>query len=169
VFEAGKEVDPVIASLFPLRETRDRSAHRERHVHERTRADGRPLESLGRHTDDCKRLAVDDDGLTDGVCVLAELVLPERVGDDGDEVRADDAVVIGREQAARGGLKSEDREIRAGNERPLTGHRLVANAERDAGAPMSRDPRERRLRFLEIAEHRVTPDDVAVPGLVAGV
>ena len=90
------------SSLETLRPGLHHVAHRDRHEYVRDGAEGRALETARRNTEDRHRLPVDDEGLADNIGASAETVLPIGVRQNGDEVAADDTIVVGSNQAAEG-------------------------------------------------------------------
>ena len=85
-------------------------------------------------------------------------------------------VVARAEQTADRRPNAEYRKIAAGHEHALAVDRLLRVGKVRAEDSVSRDPNEDRLRLLEIAEHRVAENGIAVashvalrlPGLGAG-
>ena len=114
-------------------------------------------------------MAVDDHLLIENAAITAELALPKGMTQHGDVVAADRLVVVRRQQAAERRAHAEDREVRARDEnapsvdRSLSCHRDV-HAEQEMGG----DPAERRVRALQVAEHRIAEHFLAVPRHVAG-
>ncbi len=125
------------------------------------------MEPLGRDAEDGELLTVHDDGLAEHIPIAAQLGLPVRVREHGDEVGADALVVGFREEAAQGRPHTEGREIRTGDVHAVSGKGLVVVDDAHPEAVVGGDPREHRLPLFEVPEHPVAEDHITVPGLAA--
>ena len=134
----------------------------------------RPLrgasEAPGRHSHDGHGLPVDgEDGVQDPR-VGPQLGLPIVIAQDGHEVPPDGPVVLGGQESSQGRLESQHREVGSGDEHAfpadgLSGVRQVCTEE-----PVSGDAgKAAHPLFLKVPEHGVAEDEIAVPGLVAGL
>src|SRR5207249_4308484 len=77
------------------------------------------------------------------------------------------AVVVGVEKPANRRLETQHREVVARYEEAFAALRLTARREVGGEGDVRGDPREGRLYTLQIAEHRVAEDRVAVACLAA--
>ena len=111
-------------------------------------------------------MPIDDEGLADNVGPSAETVLPIGMRQNGDEVAADDTIILGSNQTAEGGFQAEHGKVAAGNEHAGTAHRLALEREIGAKAEMRRDAGERPLLALEVAKHGMAEDLLAAAGVV---
>ena len=162
-----EEVRPVGAPVVePLERLRE-AAHRDRREDDRPHAERRSVEAARRDADDRHRLPVHCQPLIEDVRVAAEPPEPVRVAQH-DHVRlARRLVVVGAEQPAERRLQREHVEIGAGDEQPFRVLRLVARGQIRAERYVRGDAGERRLDALEVPEHRVAEDLIAVARLAA--
>src|SRR5690606_2534498 len=114
-------------------------------------ADRRAVESPRRYADDRQRDAVDDERASEDLRIALELALPVRVAQHDGLCEAVDAIVLGTEQPAEGGLQTEQREIAPRDEDAGREPRLLAGRQRGFEEAVARQPDERRLLALEIA------------------
>ena len=89
------------------------------------------------------------------------------MAEDDDRRLADEAIVVRVEQPPERRLDLQDLEVVARDEQPLPGHRLAVEGHVRAEGDVRRDAGEHRLHLLQVAEHRVAEDGIAVPGLPA--
>ena len=132
----------------------------DRDVEVRPPAQRAPDEIAGQHPDDLESQAVDNDPATHDAGVATEAGEPGGVVEHGDARRVPVAVVVRAEEPPDGRPQPERGEVAAGDERPRSGERLVPEAYVGAEGALRRDARERQLRPLEVAEHRVAPGRV---------
>ena len=161
--QAREQVRPIVGPARPGVEVGvQQLAHRDGHVHGRPQADRRPFEVLRRDADDGEALAVDDQLPVEDRWILSESRRPIAVPEDHDARLAHEFVVIRIEQPSESGPQLQDRKITAGHEQALAARRLRLVCEVCGEVDVRRDVREDRLDLLQVAEHGVAEDDLAV-------
>ena len=168
--QPAEHVGPVAAAVVePLEARFHQRAKRDRHKHLGLGAKRGAVEPSRRDADDREALPVDDQRVVQDARVEAEALLPVVVAEHGDARLADDAVVALAEHAAEGRLNAQQREVTPRDEHARTRQRLPLVGQIRAEDPVGGNPGEHRLHLLEIAEHRVAEDLVALARLVARV
>ncbi len=168
--ESAEEIGPVALATLEAGVARGHHApHGHRHEHHWPFAEGGAFEAARCHPDNGEGLAVDLDGLAEHRRVGAEVRGPVAVAQHGDEMPADGLIVAGPQQPSDSGLQLERREVGTGDQRATAADRLIVIGEVGAEAAVRGEAGEHRLALLEIPEHRVAEDHVAVAGLAAGL
>ncbi len=167
--QAREDIRPVALAVVELAvEPRLHGrAHGERHEHVRLGAHGRATEALGSHADHGHRVPVHDHRAVEHVRVGPEVVLPVLVGEHDHRMLPDVLVVGDAEQTPQRRLHAQDREVGPRDEHPRRVQRVALEGQVGAEQPVRRDAGERQVRLLQVAEHRVAEDLVAVARLVA--
>ena len=166
--QPGEEIGPVAAPVFEATVSRiHESPHGNRHEYVRFRAERGPVETPRGHPHDRHRMSIDDDRLVEYSRIGAEAIRPIVVAQHRHEILADGLVVPRIEQAAQGRSKAEHRKVGSGHEHSLSGRGLTGVRQVRSEAHMGRDPRESALGALEVTEHRVAEDLLAITRLAA--
>ncbi len=171
--EPGEQINPVTAAILERAGPRPRHhlvAQRDGHEHERPRAERRARESLGRDADDRHRLTVDGHRLIHHAGVAAEAGRPVGVAQHHHPAVVGDLVIVWPDESSEGRLEAQRRKVTPRDEDAVAVDRgLSLDGEVGAHQDMARDPCENCLFPLEIPEHRVAENLIAVAGLIAGV
>ena len=139
----------------------------DRDEHARLAPERRAVEPARRDADDRQRLAVDDHRLVEHGRIGGELRRPVGVAEHDDRRLADEAIVVAVEEPPERRLLLQHLEVVARDHEALRVLRLALERKVGAEEQMRRDAREDRLDLLQIAEHGVAEDRVAVARLAA--
>jgi hypothetical protein len=166
-----EEIRPVgLALVEALEAGLHLSAQRDRDEHARLHPERRAVEARRGHAHDRHALAVDGDRFVEDVGIESEPRLPIVVAQDDDVRFADDAIVLGPEQAAKRGADAEHREVAARDEHALAVEGLLAPVgEVRVEDAVRGDAAERHVGVLQVAEHRIAEHLVAAAGVAARV
>ena len=93
--------------------------------------------------------------------------LPISVTQDRHEVGPEAPVVVGSEEPAQRGPEAQGREVGPGRVHPIPRHRLVPIREADPEDTVGGETREHGLLPLEVPEHGIAEDRIAVSRLAA--
>ena len=107
--------------------------------------------------------------VADHVWIAVETGRPVGVAEHDDRRFPRLLIVPGRSSRPIAGCHAEDGEVAAGDEYALAVQRLVVERQVRAEQDVRGDVGEHLMVLLQVAEHRVAEDVVAVPGLVAGL
>jgi len=126
------------------------------------------VEVLGRDADHGKGVGVHADGLVQHVQLSAELVAPIAVAQHRHGASAARPVVFGRNHAADERFDAKHGEIAARYHHGRPAHGLLSEGQVGAEIPEARHSGYALRWLLQLAEHRVTENVIAVAGIVVG-
>ena len=165
--QAREQVRPIVGPERPTGLGVQHRAQRDRDEHGWPHPDRRAVEALRSNANDREALAVDDYLLVEDGWIEAESRRPIVVAEHHHARLADDVVVIRIEQSSQRGLQLQHRKIAARHEEAFAARRLRLVREVCAEADVRRDVREHGLDLLQVSEHGIAEDDIAVAGAAA--
>ena len=166
--ESRKEINPVRTAILECGASRlDYLAHADRYEYGGAHAQRGAAKAPWGDPDNGKRLAIDDDALSDRIAIAAKPLQPELVAKHGDEVRPNNGVIGGPQQSPHFRFETKHREVRARYKYPLARAGLVLYREIGAKSEMRGDAGKGGLLLLEVLEHRVAEHLITATGLTA--